>query len=36
MSHAMAIKILDAVRGGVDYPEHLITECLKITGDITE
>jgi hypothetical protein len=34
MSHSDAHKILDRVREGVAYPEHVITMALKLTGDI--
>ena len=36
MSHADAHKILDKVREGVAYPEHVITMALKLTGDIQD
>jgi hypothetical protein len=36
MSHAQAMKILDKVREGVSYPEHVITMALKLTGDIDD
>lgn len=36
MSHADAHKILDKVREGVAYPEHVITQALRLTGDIDE
>jgi hypothetical protein len=31
-----AIKILDRVREGVAYPEHVITMALKLTGDLED
>ena len=36
MSHADAHKILDKVREGVAYPEHVITMALKLTGDLED
>jgi hypothetical protein len=36
MSHADAHKILDRVREGQQYPEHVITQALRLTGDIDE
>jgi hypothetical protein len=36
MSHKDAHKILDRVRDGVAYPEHVITQALRLTGDICE
>jgi hypothetical protein len=36
MSHTDANKILDRVREGVAYPEHVITQALRLTGDICE
>ena len=36
MSHAQAMRILDKVREGVAYPEHVITQALRLTGDICE
>jgi hypothetical protein len=36
MSHADAHKILDKVREGFAYPEHVITQALRLTGDIDE
>jgi hypothetical protein len=36
MSHKDAHKILDKVREGVAYPEHVITQALRLTGDICE
>jgi hypothetical protein len=34
MTHAQAVKILDAVRDGVDYPEKIISMALELTGDL--
>ena len=34
MTYEMAVKILDRVRDGAIYPEHVITEALKATGDV--
>lgn len=36
MTHALAHKILDRVREGQQYPEHVITIALKLTGDIDD
>jgi hypothetical protein len=36
MNYFEAIKILDRVREGVAYPEHVITMALKLTGDIDD
>lgn len=36
MSHADAKKILDRVREGQHYPEHVITMALKLTGDLED
>ena len=36
MTYEMALKILDRVRDGAIYPEHVITEALKATGDLEE
>jgi hypothetical protein len=36
MSHKDAHKILDRLREGVAYPEHVITQALRLTGDIFE
>ena len=36
MTISMAKMILDRVRDGADYPERLITEALKATGDLEE
>lgn len=34
MSHYQAMQILDKVREGVPYPDHIITQALRITGDL--
>jgi len=34
MTYEMAMKILDRVRDGANYPTHVITEALKATGDL--
>jgi len=36
MTHEQANKILDRVREGQQYPEHVITMALKLTGDLSE
>ena len=36
MTYEMAMKILDRVRDGANYPTHVITEALKATGDLEE
>jgi hypothetical protein len=36
MSHADAHKILDRVREGQQYPEHVITMALRLTGDLID
>lgn len=36
MTHSQAHKILDRVREGQQYPEHVITMALKLTGDLDE
>jgi hypothetical protein len=36
MTHEQAMKILDRVREGVAYPEHVITMALKLTGDLED
>lgn len=36
MSHELAMKILDQVRDGWSYPVYIITEALKLTGDLDE
>lgn len=34
MSHYQAMQLLDRVREGQPYPEHLIIEALRLTGDL--
>lgn len=34
MTYEMAVKILDRVKDGAIYSEHLITEALRATGDL--
>lgn len=34
MSHRQAMQILDKVREGVPYPQHIIDEALRLTGDL--
>lgn len=36
MNYFEAMKILDQVREGQPYPEHIITQALKLTGDIDD
>jgi hypothetical protein len=36
MTHEQAHKILDRVREGQQYPEHVITMALKLTGDLED
>jgi hypothetical protein len=36
MNYFEAMKILDRVREGVAYPEHVITMALKLTGDLED
>ena len=36
MTKELAIRILDRVRDGANYPQHVITEALKATGDLEE
>ena len=36
MTHQDAMQILDRVRDGVAYPEYIITQALRITGDLDE
>lgn len=36
MSYADAMKILDRVREGIAYPKHVITQALRLTGDLSE
>jgi hypothetical protein len=34
MIHKKAMQILDRVREGVHYPEHIVNQALFMTGDI--
>jgi hypothetical protein len=34
MTHKKAMQILDRVREGVHYPDHIVTKALFMTGDI--
>ena len=36
MTLEMARRVLDRVRDGANYPEHVITEALIATGDLEE
>lgn len=36
MTYEDAVKILDRVREGIAYPEHVITQALTMTGDLNE
>ena len=36
MTYEDAIKILDRVREGIAYPEHVISAALRMTGDLNE
>jgi len=36
LSHADAHTILDRVREGQNYPEHVITMALRLTGDLED
>jgi hypothetical protein len=36
MNYFEAMKILDRVREGVAYPEHVITQALRLTGDLED
>jgi hypothetical protein len=36
MTHEQAQKILDRVRDGFAYPEHVITQALRLTGDLED
>ncbi len=36
MNYFQAMQILDQVRDGRAYPEHIITQALKLTGDIDD
>jgi len=34
MTYELAVKILDNVRDGINYPEWLILKALELTGDL--
>jgi hypothetical protein len=34
MTHKKAMQILDQVREGVHYPDHIVNQALFMTGDI--
>jgi hypothetical protein len=34
MTHHQAMRILDKVREGVPYPDHIVMQALYLTGDI--
>lgn len=34
MSHADAMRLLDKVKDGINYPLHLINKALELTGDL--
>ena len=36
MTYEDAKQILDRVREGIAYPEHVITQALMMTGDLNE
>ena len=36
MTYFQAMVILDKVRDGQPYPDHIIIQALKLTGDIDE
>lgn len=36
MNHAQANRILDAIKGGAQYPLHTINKALEMTGDRLE
>tara|TARA_R110000772_G_scaffold125466_20_gene232231 strand:- start:2697 stop:2807 length:111 start_codon:yes stop_codon:yes gene_type:complete len=36
MSHYQAMQILDKVREGVAFPQHIIEQALRLTGDLDE
>lgn len=36
MTYQDAVKILDRVREGIFYSEHVITQALMMTGDLNE
>ena len=36
MTHQEAMRILDKVKDGQPYPEHIINRALQLTGDLDE
>ena len=36
MTHEEAMKILDKVREGQPFPDHIINKALQLTGDLDE
>lgn len=36
MTYFQAMTILDRLKDGHPYPDHIITQALKLTGDIDE
>jgi hypothetical protein len=36
MTHQQAMQLLDRVKDGQQYPEHIISEALRLTGDLSE
>jgi hypothetical protein len=34
MTHKQAMRILDRIKDGWDYPESIVTEALRMTGDL--
>jgi hypothetical protein len=36
MTHQQAMQLLDRVKDGQKYPEHIISEALRLTGDLSE
>ena len=36
MTHEQATQILNAVRGGANYPESVINAALRLTGDLDD
>jgi hypothetical protein len=36
MTHKQAMEILDKVREGQPYPDHIVDRALRLTGDLDE
>jgi hypothetical protein len=36
MTREQAMKILDLVRDGANYPPHIVDQALKMTGDLED